>query len=379
MENTENPTSFNQFVDRHAKAIGILLALSTGIMFAINDALVKVFSVNFVDAVMVRCVIQTLVAGSIMVCLGLCKSSAIFKKKNPEEANNDSTSTKSKYFLFAIILLQVNYKFIIHFVKDSRTKFIYFQGFINASVIFTCYIAYSNMPIGDAIAIVFSCPAFTLLSTFMILGHRHSLWKIIFALIVIIGVVMIIQPPFLFGSNSDNSENNADGNRLLGVLMAITAAILSGFQSAILHYLSHIHSIILVFWTGVIGILECLVFAFFYNEGSMIFSGNYLNFSFEFVWQLFVMAIIGTVALILTTKAYQLLDPTICVVLASQEVLLDFMIQAFFFKDPVGIWNILGGSLVLISGICISSEAFFMEAYQKVRGQIKLSDETDNA
>ena len=234
------------------------------------------------------------------------------------------------------------------------------------------------MPIGDALAIVFSCPAFTLLSTFMILGHRHSLWKIIFALIVIIGVVMIIQPPFLFGSNSDNSENNVHGNRLFGVLMAITTAILGGFQSTILHYLKHIHSIILVFWTGVIGMLECLVFAFFYNEGSMIFSGNYLNFSFESVWQLFVMAIIGTVALILTTKAYQLLDPTICVVLASQEVLLDFMIQAFFFKDPVGIWNILGGSLVLISGICISSEAFFMKAYQKVRGQIKLSDETDN-
>ena len=123
MENTENSTSFNQFVDRHAKAIGIFLALSTGIMFSINDALVKVFSVNFVDAVMVRCVIQTLIAGSIMVCLGLCKSSAIFKKKNPEEANNDSTSTKSKCFLFALISLQVNYRFIIHFVKDSKTKF----------------------------------------------------------------------------------------------------------------------------------------------------------------------------------------------------------------------------------------------------------------
>ena len=235
------------------------------------------------------------------------------------------------------------------------------------------------MPIGDALAIVFSCPAFTLLSTFMILGHRHSLWKIIFALIVIIGVVMIVQPPFLFGSNSDNSENNVGGDRLFGVLMAITTAILGGFQSTILHYLKHIHSIILVFWTGVIGMLECLVFAFFYNQGSMIFSGNYLNFSFDSVWQLFVMAIIGTLALIITTKAYQFLDPTICVVLASQEVLLAFIIQAYFFHDPVGIWNILGGSLVLISGICISSEPFFMKVYQKFRGQIKQSDETDNA
>ena len=111
------------------------------------------------------------------------------------------------------------------------------------------------MPIGDALAIVFSCPAFTLVSTFMILGHRHSLWKIIFALIVIIGVVMIVQPPFLFGSKSENNENKVDGDRLLGVLMAITTAILGGFQSTVLHYLNHIHSIILVFWTGVIGIL----------------------------------------------------------------------------------------------------------------------------
>ena len=105
MEETKNPSHHVKFVDRHAKPIGIFLALSTGIMFATNGALVKVFSVNFVDAVMVRCVIQTLIAGSIMVCLGLCKSAAIFKKKNPE--TKDST-TKAKYFLFAIISLQVS-------------------------------------------------------------------------------------------------------------------------------------------------------------------------------------------------------------------------------------------------------------------------------
>ena len=99
-----------------------------------------------------------------------------------------------------------------------------------------------------------------------------------------------------------------------------------------------------------------------------------MNFSIESIWQLFVMAIIGTIALIITTKAYQLLDPTICSVLASQEVLLAFIIQAYFFKDPVGIWNILGGSLVLISGLCITSEPFFLKVYKKIRGQIKRSE-----
>ena len=77
-----------------------------------------------------------------------------------------------------------------------------FQGLINASIIFTCYLAVLNIPIGDALAIIFSSPVFTLILTFIILGHRHSLWKIIFAFIVFIGVVMIIKPPFLFGNTT---------------------------------------------------------------------------------------------------------------------------------------------------------------------------------
>ena len=110
MVETENHRTHVKFVDRHAKSIGIFLALSKGILFATNGALVKVFSVNFVDAVMVRCVIQTLIAGLIMICLGLCKSSAILKKKDSEVNSANDSTTKSKFFLFAIISLQVNSK-----------------------------------------------------------------------------------------------------------------------------------------------------------------------------------------------------------------------------------------------------------------------------
>ena len=102
---------------------------------------------------------------------------------------------------------------------------------------------------------------------------------------------------------------------------------------------------------------------------------NWNNNTFESVWQLLVVSIIGTLALVVTTNAYQLLDPTICGVLCSQEVLLGFIVQAYFFKDPVGIWNIFGGSLILISGVCISSESFFHGLYQKIRGYLSLPNE----
>ena len=186
---------------------------------------------------------------------------------------------------------------------------------------------------------------------------------------------MIIQPPLLFETTT-TTAGTSEGNNSFGILMAVTTAILGGFRSTILHYLKNINSIILVFWTGVIGILECLFFGCFYeSKTSIIFGANWNNITFESIWQLLVVSIIGTLALVVTTNAYQLLDPTICGVLCSQEVLLGFIIQAYFFEDPVGIWNIFGGSLVLISGVCISSESFFHGLYQKIRGYLSLPNE----
>merc|ERR1712223_201301 len=126
-----------------------------------------------------------------MVCVGLC---------NTRELRNDSqeTSSRSKYTLCAIISL---------------------QGLINASIIFTCYLAVLNIPIGNALAIIFSSPVFTLILTFLVLGHRHSLWKIIFAFIVFIGVVMIIKPPFIFGTTTSSAIS--EGINLFGILMAV--------------------------------------------------------------------------------------------------------------------------------------------------------------
>ena len=98
---SENSSTNNErFINRHARPVGIFLALLAGVMFATNGTLIKVFAVNFLDAVLVRCFIQTLIFGLVMICVGLC---------NTRELRNDSqeTSSRSKYILCAIISLQV--------------------------------------------------------------------------------------------------------------------------------------------------------------------------------------------------------------------------------------------------------------------------------
>ena len=99
-KNSENSYTKVRFINQHARPVGTFLAISAGVMFATNGTLIKVFAVNFLDAVLVRCFIQTLIFGLVMVCVGLC---------NTRELRNDSqeTSSRSKYILCAIISLQV--------------------------------------------------------------------------------------------------------------------------------------------------------------------------------------------------------------------------------------------------------------------------------
>ena len=104
-ENSENSYSKVRFINQHAKPIGIFLALSAGVMFATNGTLIKVFAINFLDAVLFRCLIQTIIFGLVMVCLGLCSTSEL-------RYETQEIVLRSKYILWTMISLQVKYLLI---------------------------------------------------------------------------------------------------------------------------------------------------------------------------------------------------------------------------------------------------------------------------
>ena len=99
---SENSSTNNErFIDRHARPVGIFLALLAGVMFATNGTLIKVFTINFLDAVLVRCLVQTIIFGLVMVCLGLCNTSEL-------RYDTQEIALRSKYILCAVISLQVS-------------------------------------------------------------------------------------------------------------------------------------------------------------------------------------------------------------------------------------------------------------------------------
>ena len=104
-KNSENSYSKVRFINQHARPVGTFLAISAGVMFATNGTLIKVFAINFLDAVLVRCLVQTIIFGLVMVCLGLCSTSEL-------RYETQEIVLRSKYILWAIISLQVRYLLI---------------------------------------------------------------------------------------------------------------------------------------------------------------------------------------------------------------------------------------------------------------------------
>ena len=52
--------------------------------------------------------------------------------------------------------------------------------------------------LGDALTIIYSGPIFTMIFSFLFLRIRQGLWKISFGIILMIGVILVVRPPFLF-------------------------------------------------------------------------------------------------------------------------------------------------------------------------------------
>ena len=65
-------------------------------------------------------------------------------------------------------------------------------------VIFLAYFTVIQLNLGDAMAIIFSSPVFTIIFEWIFVRRpKGLLLKLFVSLILLIGVVLIIQPPFL--------------------------------------------------------------------------------------------------------------------------------------------------------------------------------------
>ena len=95
------------------------------------------------------------------------------------------------------------------------------------------------------------------------LKHKIRLWKMMSAGVLILGIFLVVQPPFIFGSDSSQAQNSTnetsnDGSSIkhndmyyMGVIIGLCAAIAGGLLNITVNFCKDIHPFVLLWWSGI--------------------------------------------------------------------------------------------------------------------------------
>ena len=184
------------------------------------------------------------------------------------------------------------------FGSQSKTNVL---GIFSSLTMTTALASVTYMAVPDALCIVFSCPVVTIILSAIFLGDKLTVFKIIAGLQLLVGVILVCKPPFLFGSSDTIGEHDS---YYLGVLLASISCLAGGSMNVMVSLCRHVSSNILVSWSAVSGVLMSVIYCLSEGTSSILsdrifdttwtqwatFFGLYIVFLLIFLFMLILQA-----------------------------------------------------------------------------------------
>jgi len=327
--------------------IGVALAFISGFIFTANNCAIQTMKLDFTEVLFVRSIVQVGIMASVLLWRG-----------QPFLQINGSSK---RVTLMTII-----------------------QGLLGGLMIICSFSCVLLMPLGDALTLIFSSPLITMILASAFLGHKMRLFKITLGAVLLSGIILVVRPPFLFndiGSSSQDSSKawhnpksfvtlyfqrdyqkaDEDYNTYyyIGAGLAGSGALISGFLNLAINYCRQVNSVVLLLWSGLGGLLVSSL-AFTFDSNARFFDARLTEVSTGQWTAYFCMAGAGILSYFSMTRALQLIDPTFVAFVRSLEIVLAYLVQAFFMADIPEPTSVLGSSLVILCVILIGFEAKLM-------------------
>ncbi|XP_062958413.1 solute carrier family 35 member G1 isoform X2 [Cynocephalus volans] len=222
--------------------------------------------------------------------------------------------------------------------------FLILRGVIGSTAMILIYYAYQTTSLADATVITFSCPVFTSIFAWIFLKEKYSPWDALFSMFSITGVILIMRPPFLFGSNSSGMEESYSVH-LKGMFAAIGHTVLAALTLVILRKMGKSVDYFLSIWYYVVlGLAETIIVLSVLREWSLPYCGLDRLF-------LILIGLFGLGAQVFLTKAIQIEKLGPIAIMRTMDVVFAFIFQIIFFNDVPTWWTVGGAFCVVVSNI----------------------------
>jgi len=312
-DNSDNEENASENCTRRAAlfnynyVLGVILSIISGILFTANNFIINQFQVVVSDAVLVRCIIQI--------------------------------------SLYTIIIYSSSDRFLPH--DCNKKLFMLSQALAGAINFVTSLASVSFMPVPDALCIIFTCPVVTMVLSVIILGDKLNILKCVSGILLLLGVVLVCQPPFLFYNLQDDSlQTLHDDLYYVGVLLAVTACCTGGLKNVLVAKCEGVSTANLVNWSAIFGLVIAVSYSQLQSD-SRILSADITRISWSDWFILIGLAVSGLLAFTAGTKALKLISPNVVSSLRAMELVLAFGVQSLITWESPDTLSCIGGGLVL--------------------------------
>nr|XP_026253175.1 solute carrier family 35 member G1 isoform X1 [Urocitellus parryii] len=233
--------------------------------------------------------------------------------------------------------------------------FLILRGVLGSTAMILIYYAFQTTSLADATVITFSCPVFTSLFAWIFLKEKYSLWDAFFTLFTITGVILIVRPPFLFGSDTSGMEESYSVH-LKGMIAAIGHAVFAALTLVILRKMGKSVDYFLSIWYYVVlGLTESIIVLFVIGEWSLPYCGLDRLF-------LILIGFFGLGGQVFITKALQIENAGPVSLMKTMDVVFAFIFQIIFFNDIPSWWTVGGAFCVVASSAGAAIRRWFQSS-----------------
>ncbi|XP_041482012.1 solute carrier family 35 member G1-like [Lytechinus variegatus] len=231
------------------------------------------------------------------------------------------------------------------------------RGIIGTFLSFLCYYSYQAIPVATAKALIYSSPVLVAIFAGVFLKEKCSLGTTFFSFLTVVSVVLVVQPPFIFGSRGDTASS------IVGLMCSSAGAFTVAVNVIILRYIQmrRINAHVIVFAYGVIAAVCCAIFP---ATGLERWTNPGCSSKRRII---ILMCLSGFLEQVSGTLALKTEKASVISVLRGNDVIVSFVFEFFIFHTLPGAWTVVGIFGVVGSAIGMTVSSHFASERDKKR------------
>eukprot|EP00981_Chlorochromonas_danica_P008562 scaffold2224_cov175-Ochromonas_danica.AAC.4 len=211
------------------------------------------------------------------------------------------------------------------------------------------FLAMEYIPMGDASVLVMLSPIVAALAGWVILGEPWKFPEFTATMLAVIGSILVVKPPFLFGYDKATGNEISSSDFLTGIIYALIAAFGAGFAFVFVRLLGTTAKMP---WTNIC--FSQAIAQIILSPPNMYLFHQTVRFDVR--WEIYGLitlgACIGCVSQVAMTVGMQREKSATASAMRMSDVGFGFLWQLLFTTDAVSMLSVIG-ALLVVSGIGI--------------------------